>query len=127
GAEALRNITDTAVYGSYGGNALIITTPQAGADRLRRHTPKGIATAQPKRLHIQTTVYQHIYEPGSQTTLTPALPMNIRWEPNIITDENGKATFDFYTSDEAGQYLLTVEGLDLNGRLGRKTLTLDVK
>lgn len=94
---------------------------------MRSYTPKGIATVQPKGLHIQKTFYKPIYEPGSETTLNQDLRITIHWEPNIITDENGKATFDFYTSDEAGQYLLTVEGLDLNGRLGRKTLTLDVK
>lgn len=125
--EVLRNINYTAIYGSYGGNGLIIITSKTGADAMRSYTPKGIATVQPKGLHIQKTFYKPIYEPGSETTLNQDLRITIHWEPNIITDENGKATFDFYTSDEAGQYLLTVEGLDLNGRLGRKTLTLDVK
>src|SRR5690606_11803097 len=70
---------------------------------------------------------KHFTNLSMNLVLKQHLRITIHWEANIITDENGKATFDFYTSDEAGQYLLTVEGLDLNGRLGRKTLTLDVK
>lgn len=126
--EVLRNVNYTAIYGSYGGNGLIIITSKTGADAMRSsYTPKGIATVQPKGFHIQKTFYKPVYEPGSETTLNQDFRTTIHWEPNIITNEQGKATFDFYTSDEAGEYLITIEGLDFNGRLGRKTLTVDVK
>jgi hypothetical protein len=126
--EVLRNVNYTAIYGSYGGNGLIIITSKTGADAMRSsYTPKGIATVQPKGFHIQKTFYKPVYEPGSETTLNQDLRTTIHWEPNIITNEKGKATFDFYTADEAGEYLITIEGLDFNGRLGRKTLTVNVK
>ncbi|RZF60219.1 TonB-dependent receptor [Sphingobacterium corticibacterium] len=125
--EVLRNVNYTAIYGSYGGNGLIIITSKSGADAMRsNYTPKGIATVQPKGFHIQKTFYKPKYEPNSETTLNQDLRTTIHWEPNIVTDENGKASFDFYTSDEAGKYLITIEGLDFNGRLGRQTLTVDV-
>ena len=125
--EVLRNVNYTAIYGSYGGNGLIIVTSKSGADAMRsNYTPKGIATVQPKGFHIQKTFYKPKYEPNSETTLNQDLRTTIHWEPNIVTDENGKASFDFYTSDEAGKYLITIEGLDFNGRLGRQTLTVDV-
>lgn len=126
--EVLRNVNYTAIYGSYGGNGLIIITSKSGADAMRsNYTPKGIATVQPKGFHIHKTFYKPAYEPDSETTLNQDLRTTIHWEPNIITDENGKAAFDFYTSDEAGEYLIIIEGLDFNGRLGRKTLTVNVK
>lgn len=126
--EVLRNVNYTAIYGSFGGNGLIIITSKTGADAMRSsYTPKGITTVQPKGLHINKTFYKPVYEPDSETKLNQDLRTTIHWEPNIITDEHGKATFDFYTSDEAGEYLITIEGLDFNGRLGRKTLTVNVK
>lgn len=126
--EVLRNVNYTAIYGSFGGNGLIIITTKTGVDAMRsNYTPKGIKTVQPKGFHIHKTFYKPIYEPDSETQLLADLRTTIHWEPNIITDENGKATFDFYTSDEQGNYLITVEGLDFNGRLGRKTLTVQVK
>ncbi len=42
------------------------------------------------------------------------------WKPNIITGEDGKAEFDFYTSDETGKYQVTLEGIGTNGQLCRK-------
>lgn len=126
--EVLRNVNYTSIYGSYGGNGLIIITSKIGADAMRgNYRPKGIVTVQPKGLHINKTFYKPVYEPDSETMLRQDLRTTIHWEPNIITDEQGKATFDFYTSDEQGDYLITIEGLDFNGRLGRKTLTVDVK
>src|SRR5690606_30904461 len=126
--EVLRNINYTAIYGSYGGNGLIIITSKSGADAMRsNYTPKGIVTVQPQVFHMHKTFYKPVYEPDSETTLNQDLRTTIHWETNIVTDEDGKAAFDFYTSDEAGKYLITIEGVDFNGRLGRQTLTVDVK
>lgn len=126
--EVLRNVNYTSIYGSYGGNGLIIITSKTGADAMRsNYRPKGIVTVQPKGLHVNKTFYKPVYEPDSETTLRQDLRTTIHWEPNIITDEDGKATFDFYTSDEAGDYLIMIEGLDFYGRIGRKILMVPVK
>jgi hypothetical protein len=44
----------------------------------------------------------------------------IDWEPNIFTDEYGKATVWFYAADEPSTYTITIEGTDFNGSLGYK-------
>ncbi len=125
--EVLRNINYTAIYGSYGANGLIIITTKTGKDAIRNYTPKGIITLQPKGYHLNKTFYKPVYEVGSETALNQDLRTTIHWEPNIIADKEGKATFDFYTADEAGQYLITIEGIDFAGRMVHKTLSLDVK
>lgn len=125
--EVLRNINYTAIYGSYGGNGLIIITSKKGTDASRSYTPKGIATVQPKGFNISKTFYKPIYEPDSKTVLQQDLRTTIHWEPNIITDREGKATFNFYTADEVGDYLITIEGVDFHGRLGRKLLNVSVE
>ena len=49
------------------------------------------------------------------------------WNPEIITDENGEANFSFYTSDETGKFLITIEGAGENGETGSKQMVLEVE
>lgn len=119
--EILRNVNYTAIYGSYGANGLLIITSKTGADAMRSNSykPKGIVTVQPQGLYVNRRFYKPVYEVDSPTQLQQDLRMTIHWEPNIVTDQQGRASFDFYTSDETGTYLISLEGLDFHGRLGR--------
>lgn len=125
--EVLRNINYTAIYGSFGTNGLLIISTKTGKDALRNYVPKGIVTIQPMGYHLNKTFYKPTYEVDSETKLNQDFRSTIHWEPNIVTDEQGKATFDFYTSDEKGTYLITIEGVDLTGRIVRKTIDLKVE
>ena len=49
------------------------------------------------------------------------------WNPEIITDDNGESTISFYTSDEKGKFLITIEGVGENGDTGSKQMVLEVK
>lgn len=49
------------------------------------------------------------------------------WSPSIVTSEAGVALFDFYTSDEHGEYQVTLEGVGSNGQLTRKIEYFKVK
>ncbi|MES2828731.1 MAG: hypothetical protein V4687_11260 [Bacteroidota bacterium] len=51
----------------------------------------------------------------------------IYWEPNIVTDANGKAKLSFFTSDSKGSYTISVEGFDPNGGLGSSRQKINVK
>ncbi|MCD0489502.1 hypothetical protein LPB86_14770 [Pedobacter sp. MC2016-14] len=51
----------------------------------------------------------------------------IFWEPNIVTDKDGKAQLSFYTADNPGAYTLIIEGADMQGRLGSQQGKLMVK
>ena len=51
----------------------------------------------------------------------------IHWEPNIITDAEGKATISFYTADLPGHYTIVLEGADMNGRIGMLRKGIEVK
>lgn len=125
--EVLRNASYTAIYGMHGGNGLIIITSKTGKDAMRNYVPKGILTVQPKGLHLNKTFYKPVYEVDSDKKLNQDLRSTIHWEPNIITDQAGNGKFDFYTADRPGKYLITVEGIDFMGRVGRKTIEIEVK
>lgn len=36
------------------------------------------------------------------------------WEPNLLTDAEGKVSFSFYTSDVTGEFEIVAQGLDIN-------------
>jgi len=51
----------------------------------------------------------------------PDLRTTIHWQPNITTDEEGKATFSFYTADAPSTYTVVIEGVTEDGKIVRKT------
>lgn len=115
--EVLRSISYTAIYGTNGVNGLMVITSKRGTTAMNNYVPKGILTVQPQGFHLTKTFYKPAYDVEEGLKYNNDLRSTIHWEPSIVTDKNGKATFDFFTSDGKGKYLLTIEGIDLNGRV----------
>jgi hypothetical protein len=59
------------------------------------------------------------FKAPSPTNKLPDYRSTIYWNPTISTDEQGKATFSFTTSDAEGKYLLTIEGITNEGEVFR--------
>jgi hypothetical protein len=51
----------------------------------------------------------------------------IFWAPDVATNQNGKAKVSFYTADNPGSYTITIEGCDMDGKIGVKTSAITVK
>ncbi|RZK71780.1 MAG: hypothetical protein EOO92_20260 [Pedobacter sp.] len=51
----------------------------------------------------------------------------VHWEPNIVTNEHGKATVTFFTSDAKGTYSLNLQGADFAGKFGNNFKTLTIR
>ena len=51
----------------------------------------------------------------------------ISWNPNIITDKDGKASFEYFNNDTKGTYRVVIEGIDDDGNLGRQVYKYEVK
>jgi uncharacterized protein YfaS (alpha-2-macroglobulin family) len=51
----------------------------------------------------------------------------IYWKPNVSTNNDGKASLDYYNADTKGIYRVIVEGIDENGNLGRATYLYKVE
>ncbi|WP_028297362.1 TonB-dependent receptor plug domain-containing protein [Olivibacter sitiensis] len=127
--EVLRSIGNTAIYGTMGGGGLIVITTRRG-DEPRKYAPNlytpGIVTLSPQGYTVVREFYSPDYSVAQKNPDMADLRTTIYWEPNLITDEHGKATAAFYTADEAGQYQIIVEGIDLNGRIGHEVLFIEV-
>ena len=125
--EVLRSIGNTAIYGMYGGNGVIVITSKSGDAISSSYTPTGILTITPKGLYVPRTFFKPQYDATVQNKLTHDLRTTIAWEPNLITQKEGKTHFEFFTSDEPGTYKLTVEGISMDGKIAHLEYLIEVK
>ena len=65
-------------------------------------------------------------EAGRKESRIPDYRNTLYWNPDVRTDMNGRAPVEFYTSDEAGDYILLVEGFSSDGQRGSATLLFSV-
>ncbi len=69
--------------------------------------------------HITKEFYTPKYETQEAKKNTiPDFRSVLYWNPNVITDKNGEATIEFYTSDEISDYNITLEGISSTGQIG---------
>jgi hypothetical protein len=64
---------------------------------------------------------------GHRESRIPDLRNTLYWNPSVRTDSRGNAGLEFWTSDEAGEYEVIVEGFTPDGRSGRTVTSLTVR
>ncbi len=57
----------------------------------------------------------------------PDFRNTLYWNPEVRTNEYGRAAVEFYTSDDPGDYILIVEGYTSDGNRGMATIKFSVK
>lgn len=128
--EVLRGVGTTAIYGSRGsGGVLVITTKRGDSAGYNRdlYTP-GIVTHSPQGYYEVREFYAPDYRaPADSLAGMKDLRTTIHWAPNIVTNADGTASFEFYTAETPGTYRMVVEGLDIDGRLGRAVYYVTVE
>jgi TonB-dependent SusC/RagA subfamily outer membrane receptor len=67
----------------------------------------------------ETLESKHLTIPDYRTT--------IFWKPDIVVADDGKASFDFYTSDYPTTYSVVIEGLTTDGRIVRQVEKIRVE
>lgn len=118
--EVLRTIGYTAIYGSRGGGGvLVITTKRGGSDTNYIRYAPGISTYAPKGFYASRIFYAPKYDDPKTNTKVADLRTTICWKPNLVTDKDGKTSFEFFNADAKGTYCIVVEGIDNDGNLGR--------
>jgi TonB-dependent SusC/RagA subfamily outer membrane receptor len=124
--EILKSIHTTAIYGMQGGSGVIIITTKRG-DGLRSVNPytPGLINYNPKGYSVVREFYSPKYDVKPENR--PDLRTTVFWEPQMVTNQNGKANISYFNTDVPGIYRMVVEGIDINGNLARKILTYEVK
>ncbi len=123
--EVLTSMTKLAVYGPSGARGLIIVTSKKGSSSTAntKYAP-GVTTYFPKGYSVSREFYSPKYDVSPSDK--PDLRTTVFWAPNLVTDEMGKVKFDYFNTEQPGNYRIVIEGIDVSGNLARKTYTYSV-
>jgi len=118
--EVLKNIQYTSIYGGRGNGGILIFTSKTGKSvgTYQRYSP-GVITYMPMGYAKVREFYAPKYDDPKTNSQVPDERSTIFWKPNIITNKEGKATFDYFNADGRGTYRVVIEGIDDKGNLGR--------
>lgn len=127
--EILRSVSLSQIYGQPGfGGVILITTKTGDIDynsyEMERY---GVVKAVPKIIkpvlsNLSLAPRREFYVPDYtvKTNQQVNFRSTIYWKPNIVTDKDGRATVDFFTGGAPANYRVILEGIGINGQLGRK-------
>ncbi len=59
--------------------------------------------------------YTPDYDANDEKRIKPDYRNTLYWNPTLTTDDNGDINFSFFTSDEAGEYRIHIEGMTYSG------------
>ena len=139
--NVLDNLTSTDVYSIevllkpyyltiYGqaasGGAIVITMKHGGDANYNTSVEPNSVHYTFSGLYKAHTFYSPKYEAAAPPT-HPDARTTIFWTPQVITDSEGIASFDFYNADTPGTYRVVMEGMDTEGNLGRQVYEYMVK
>jgi hypothetical protein len=79
-------------------------------------------------LQYQREFYSPVYETQEQfISRLPDFRNVLYWSPEVRTNASGKAEINFYTSDRKGKYIMVLQGLNADGKVGAQSFSFEVK
>ncbi|WP_346237276.1 Plug domain-containing protein [Niabella insulamsoli] len=87
----------------------------------------GIYYLKPMAPFVGKQFYSPRYPSKEEENIFPDLRQTVYWNPDLITNEEGRAEVSFYTTESKSSYLIIIHGTDLKGRFGTVTLPLSIK
>lgn len=128
--EVLRTPEYYSIYGGQAGpgGVLLITMKRGDENKsyLSRPAP-GIIVLSPKGYYKARIFYSPQYDDPKTNAAIADLRSTIYWNPSIVTDKDGNASFDFFNAGSKGTYRVTVEGIDIDGNIGRQVYRYKVE
>jgi hypothetical protein len=123
--EILISNSLVSVYGSEAhGGAILINTIKGGNYVA---TSPNIVTYTAKGYYKAREFYSPAYDDPKTNQQIADLRSTIYWNPDVATDKDGSACFDYFNSDGKGTYRLVIEGIDENGNLARQVYRYKVE
>ncbi|HTK20905.1 MAG TPA: TonB-dependent receptor, partial [Mucilaginibacter sp.] len=119
--------TSAAMYGVNGGaGVLVITTRKHGSSNIGNGRTLGSLSFRVNGFYIARGFYSPKYQVKSNGS-KPDFRSTIMWIPELATDKDGKALFEYYNADGTGTYRVVVEGIDDKGNIGHTVYRYQVK
>jgi len=119
---------NASIYGVAGGpGVIVITTRQQSDDITAVSSSIGSLRFRAHGFYKAREFYSPKYDVSSAAANAPDQRSTLYWNPNIVTDSNGSATFQFYNADGRGSKRVIVEGVDANGNVGWQVYRYNVE
>ena len=116
------------IYGIHAGSGvLVITSRKTAADISGTSSATlGALSFRMRGFYLGREFYSPKYDVKTAGT-KPDLRSTVLWLPEVITDKNGNALFEYYNSDGRGSYRVVIEGIDDKGNIGRQVYRYKVE
>ncbi|HYX09989.1 MAG TPA: TonB-dependent receptor plug domain-containing protein, partial [Bacteroidales bacterium] len=101
------------IYGSRGANGVIAVYTKRG-----QFMKKGVLDFEMLGYYKPREFYVPKYNNSTPSGTNPDMRPTVYWNPEILTDSEGKATFSFFTSDARNKFNVIVQGTSENGLVG---------
>jgi TonB-dependent SusC/RagA subfamily outer membrane receptor len=108
------------IYGMAGGHGVLIITTKQGDERNDNVASIGVLSIAVNGFYKAREFYSPKYDASSHANSGADLRSTIFWQPEVVTDKDGNASFDYYNADGRGNYRVVIEGMDENGNIGRQ-------
>ena len=109
-----------AIYGIRGGpGGVIVITTKRGFDQYEQRRAPNILAYTPHGFYRERVFYSPQYDDPKTNKSLANLRTTVYWNPNMITDKDGKASVEFFNAAK-GNYRVVVEGIDNDGKIGRQ-------
>ena len=129
--EVLRTGAYMSIYGSQSGpGGVILLTSKTGDElnKARYNEPiPGIVTYSPIGYGKIRAFYSPQYDDPKTNQAVADQRSTIYWNPNIVTDKSGNASFDYFNAGSKGTYRVIIEGMDVDGNIGRQVYRYKVE
>jgi len=127
--EILSSGGNLSIYGTQASGGVMLITTKHGDNYSTKTEKDGTITVPPKGYYQPREFYSPKYTAiqNSLSNQLADLRTTIYWNPDIITDDKGNATVEYYNSDTKGNYQLLIEGIDANGNLCRQIFNYQVE
>ncbi|MCY1503197.1 TonB-linked outer membrane protein, SusC/RagA family [compost metagenome] len=124
GIEVLTSDYFLAVFGDEGSGGVIFITTKTGKAVLK--TTKNTVRLNNAGFSPAKEFYMPDYDDPKTNRQLKDIRSTVYWNPNVLTNMNGKTTVSYFNAGLPGKYRVTIEGIDIFGNIGRKVFTYEV-
>ena len=126
--DILTSGTNTSMFGPRGVNGVIAIHTISGKTNFSP-PPFNMAMISPLGYSAPVEFYAPKYDnPQTRANAAPDLRTTIHWQPSVQTNDDGVATFSFYTADtkEDTSYSVIIEGVTDDGKIIHQKETISI-
>jgi hypothetical protein len=126
--EFMKSPVYAGIYGIRGAGGVLLITTKKGRET------KDLDTTIARHilpLRLSVNIAREFYSPKYDKPESADTPIDSRttvyWNPEIVTDKNGKAIVQYYNTDVPGNYQVVIEGISAKGHLCRQVFNYTVE